>query len=54
MFLGLIDHTHPTAPELLDDAVMRDGLPDHCADMLGVKVEQVNSWWAFGDSLVRR
>jgi hypothetical protein len=26
---GLVDHTHPTAPELVDDFVMRDGLPDH-------------------------
>jgi hypothetical protein len=27
--LGLVDHTHATAPELLDDAVMRDGLANH-------------------------
>ena len=27
--LGLVDHTHPAAAELLDDAVMRDGLADH-------------------------
>src|SRR5713101_7206760 len=26
--LGLVDHTHSPAPELLDDAVMRDGLAD--------------------------
>ena len=29
--------------QLLDDAVVRDSLPDHCAAMLGVKVEQVNA-----------
>jgi hypothetical protein len=27
--LGLVDHTHPAAAELLDNAVVRDGLPDH-------------------------
>jgi hypothetical protein len=27
--LGLIDHAHPTAAELLHDAVVRDGLADH-------------------------
>ena len=26
--LGLIDHTHPTTSELLDDAVVRDSLAD--------------------------
>ena len=26
--LDLIDHTHPAAAQLLDDAVMRDGLAD--------------------------
>jgi hypothetical protein len=26
--LGLVDHTHPAAAQLLDDAVMRDGLAD--------------------------
>ena len=26
--LGLINHTHPTAAQLLDDAVMGDNLPD--------------------------
>ena len=25
--LGFVDHTHPAAAELLDDAVVRDGLP---------------------------
>ena len=27
--LGLVDHTHPAAAELLDDAVVRNGLADH-------------------------
>src|SRR5215813_2337198 len=31
--LGLVHHTHPAAAELLDDAVMRDGLPDHWANI---------------------
>jgi hypothetical protein len=26
---GPVDHTHPATPELLDDAVVRDGLADH-------------------------
>ena len=43
--LSLLTHTHPATAELLDDAVVRDGLPDHgCwSIMLGVKVEQVNA-----------
>src|SRR2546427_7003511 len=27
--LGFIDHAHPPATQLLDDAVVRDGLADH-------------------------
>jgi hypothetical protein len=27
--LCLIDHAHPASPEFIDDAVMRDGAPDH-------------------------
>jgi hypothetical protein len=27
--LSFIDHTHPAAAELFDDAVVRDGLADH-------------------------
>ena len=33
--------THPAA-ELLNDAVMRDRLPDHWAEMLGLGLRQVN------------
>ena len=27
--LSFVDHTHPPAAQLLDDAVVRDGLADH-------------------------
>jgi hypothetical protein len=27
--LSLVDHTHPETAELLDDAIVRDGLVDH-------------------------
>src|SRR5215469_8091352 len=27
--LGLVDHTHPATAQLLDDAVVRDGLTNH-------------------------
>ena len=29
---GLINDTHAATAEFFDDAVMRDGLPDHCRD----------------------
>src|ERR1700730_40471 len=32
--LSLIDHTHPAAPELLHDAVVRNGLADHVGEGL--------------------
>ena len=32
--LGLVDHTHPTAAEFFDNAVMRDGLADHWRQIL--------------------
>jgi len=41
--LGLVDHTHATATEFLDDAVVRDGLADHGATpMLCGRLGQVN------------
>src|SRR5215469_993370 len=30
--LSLVNHTHPPAAPLLDDAVVRDGLADHSAE----------------------
>jgi len=35
--LGLVDHTHTTAAELIDDAVVRDGLIDHEIGFRGVR-----------------
>jgi len=32
--LGLVHNPHASATQLLEDAVMRDGLSDHCAQML--------------------
>jgi hypothetical protein len=40
--LGLVDHAHPATAELFDDAVMRNGLPDHWAEILGPEAAQVN------------
>src|SRR5215831_17348042 len=40
--LRLVDNTHPAATELLEDAVMRDCLAEHWAEMLGLQVRQVN------------
>ena len=39
---GFVDDTHPAPAEFLDDAVMRDGLPDHWARILVSEVRQVN------------
>jgi hypothetical protein len=35
----------PTAAKLLDDMVMRDGLPDHWVEILGRGSGQVNQGW---------
>jgi hypothetical protein len=48
---GFIDNTHTTAAELLHDAVVRDRLADHWAEILGWKVEQVNESWGVGGAL---
>ncbi len=40
--LSLIDHAHPATAHLLDDAVVRDSLADHLAEILGLGVGQVN------------
>ncbi len=44
---GLVDNTHPAAAELLDDAVVRDGLADHLGQILrgcNVQVNQGSGW----------
>jgi len=40
--LGLVDHTHPSTAQLLDDAVVRDGLTDHWSRILRLRNGQVN------------
>ncbi len=40
--LSLIDHTHPAAAEFLNDAVVRDGSPDHQGQILRGGNGQVN------------
>src|SRR5580700_180806 len=40
--LGLVDHTHPATAEFLDNAIVRDSLADHWADILGLQGRQVN------------
>src|SRR5260370_17599073 len=48
VLLSFVAHPHPAATQLLDDAVVRDGLPDkwvgisHSAHMLGRGQRQVN------------
>jgi hypothetical protein len=32
--LGFVDHTHAAATQFLDDAVVRDGSPDHSSQIL--------------------
>jgi hypothetical protein len=49
--LGLIDHTHPAATQSLDDAVVRDGLADHWAKILGLEAVQVNEGVEVGSAL---
>ena len=35
---GFVDHTHPAAAELLNDAIVRDGLADHAQACYGGSV----------------
>ena len=40
--LGFVDDTRSTTAELFDDAVVRDRLANHWAEMLGPVIGQVN------------
>src|SRR5260370_42472474 len=40
--LSLVDHTHTAAAELLGDAIVRDGCPDHSRTILRGRDRQVN------------
>ena len=40
--LGLENDTHAAAAQLFQNAVVRNGLPDHWAEMLSAEVQQVN------------
>ena len=33
--LSLVNHTHPAAPKLLDDTIVRNGLADHSLECYG-------------------
>ena len=46
--LGLVDHTHPAAAELLDDAVVRDGLANHAQGCYGERVAKSMRPWIAG------
>ena len=39
---GLVDDSHTAAAQLLDDAIVRDGLADHADAMLGALQWEVN------------
>jgi hypothetical protein len=39
---GLIDHPHPATAQLLDDSVVRNGLPDHWGESYVTEVCEVN------------
>jgi hypothetical protein len=40
--LGLINDAHAAAAQLLDNAVVRNGSPDHSGQILGRRIRQVN------------
>jgi hypothetical protein len=40
--LSLVDNTHPATAQPFQDAVLRDDLADHCAEISGSQVMQVN------------
>jgi len=43
--LSFVDDTHPASADSLDDAIVRDDLPKHWAEILGRGLEQVNECW---------
>ncbi|PYX94715.1 MAG: hypothetical protein DMG71_11710, partial [Acidobacteria bacterium] len=40
---SLVDDPHSTTTELLEDAIVRDGLADHWGEILGATQDQVNA-----------
>src|SRR5438105_1727654 len=42
--LGLVDNTHPASAELLDDAVMRNGLAEHRTNAMAYGFAS-QRWW---------
>src|SRR5438128_1194216 len=44
---GLVDHTHPTAAEFLQDAVVRDGLAEHRRNAMAYGFGS-QRWWTVG------
>jgi hypothetical protein len=52
--LGLINNTHAAPAELLDDAVVRDGLINHWAAILETEGCQVNEGWGVGGASAGR
>ena len=42
---GFVHHTHPATAQLLDDAVVRDGLANHRVEILGLGIGPVNERW---------
>jgi len=50
--VSVVHDSHATTAELLGDPVVRDGLPDHLAEILGLWGRQVNDDPEVGDNLV--
>ena len=50
---GLVHHTHPAATELLQDAIVRDGLADHLACFTLLRARDFG-WWPLFLSKGRR
>src|SRR5260370_22350939 len=43
--LGLVNHAHAAAAEFLDDAVVRDGAPDHACPIIFLRSLFEDHWW---------